>query len=201
MSREPSRRFDARELRRFLAAVDGGLAEPVRAILLGGSALAVGYGVGVGTADVDTWETDLGKIDAAVARARRMTGLDIPVDSAAVGDVPYESESRLRRVLPQLHRLEVYVPEKHDLALSKIMRCHEGDLAGIESLHRRHELDAETLATRYMEEMNHVIGEPTRIDLHLFAAIERLFGAVPAEAVERRLSAWRKRSAPGARIR
>jgi hypothetical protein len=98
-------------------------------------------------------------------------------------------------VLPRLHRLEVYVPEKHDLALSKIMRCHEGDLAGLEALHRLHALDEETLAARYMEEMSHAIGDPRRIDLNLLAAIERLFGTLEAEAVERRLSAWRRRQA------
>jgi hypothetical protein len=193
MPHETLRRFDARELRRFLRAVDAELDGPVRVVLVGGSALALGYAVGTGTVDVDTWETDLRRIGAAAARARAATGLDIPIDSAAVGDMPYEYESRLRRVLPRLHRLEVYVPEKHDLALSKVMRCHEGDLAGIEALHRLHGLDEETLVTRYMEEMKHVIGDPSRIDLNLLVAVERLFGVVDAEVVERRLAEWRQK--------
>ena len=192
MPHESLRRFDARELRRFLRAVDAELDGTVRVVLVGGSALALGYAVGTSTVGVDTWESDLGRIRGAAARARAATGLDIPIDSAAVGDVPYEYESRLRRVLPRLHRLEVCVPEKHDLALSKVMRCHEGDLAGIEALHRLHGLDEETLVTRYMEEMKHVIGDPGRIDLNLLAAVERVFGVVDAEAVERRLAEWRK---------
>jgi hypothetical protein len=192
MPHETLRRFDARELRRFLRAVDAELDGPVRVVLVGGSALALGYAVGTGTVDVDTWETDLRRIGAAAARARAATGLDIPIDSAAVGDMPYEYESRLKRVLLGLHKLKVYVPEKHDLALSKVMRCHEGDLAGIEALHRLHGLDEETLVTRYMEEMKHVIGDPGRIDLNLLVAVERLFGVVEAEAVERRLAEWRQ---------
>jgi len=192
MPREVLRRFDARELRRFLGAVDAELDGPARIVLVGGSALALGYAVGTGTVDVDTWETDLGRIRVAAARARAATGLDIPIDSAAVGDMPYEYESRLRRVLRRLRRLAVYVPEKHDLALSKIMRCHEGDLAGLSALHRLHGLDEETLVTRYMEEMKHVIGDPGRIDLNLLAAIERVFGVAEAEVVERRLATWRQ---------
>jgi hypothetical protein len=69
MSPEPLRRFDAAELRRFLASVDTFLDRPVRVILVGGSALALGYQVGVGTMDIDTWETDLGIIGPAVKRA------------------------------------------------------------------------------------------------------------------------------------
>jgi hypothetical protein len=182
MPHETLRRFDARELRRFLRAVDAELDGPVRVVLVGGSALALGYAVGTGTVDVDTWETDLRRIGAAAARARAAMGLDIPI----------EYESRLKRVLLGLHKLKVYVPEKHDLALSKVMRCHEGDLAGIEALHRLHGLDEETLVTRYMEEMKHVIGDPGRIDLNLLVAVERLFGVVEAEAVERRLAEWRQ---------
>jgi hypothetical protein len=198
MPPETLRQFDAAELRRFLTAIDAGLDRPARVVLLGGSALAVGYKVGVGTTDIDTRKTDLGGIGPAVARARTATGLDIPVGSADVGDVPFHYESRLRRVLPKLRRLKVLVLEKHDLALSKIMRCHEGDLAGIEALHRLRGLDHETLVARYMNEMDHVIGEPARIDLNLLAAIERLFGELEAEIVRRRIRAWRQGRRPDA---
>jgi hypothetical protein len=193
MPPEQLRRFDAAELRRFLAAIDACLDGPARVVLVGGSALAIGYEVGVGTLDVDTWETDLDAIGSAVARARDITRLDIPVGPAAVGDVPFHYETRLRRVMPELHRLEVHVLEKHDLALSKIMRCHEGDLVGLAALQRLHGLDEETLVTRYMDEMDHVIGDPARIDLNLLAALELLYGEAEAEAVRRRILAWRQR--------
>jgi hypothetical protein len=196
MPPEGLKRFGAAELRRFLAAIDANLEEPANVVLLGGSALAVGYEVGVGTTDIDTWETDLRVVEPAASRARTATGLDIPVGSAGVGDVPYHYESRLVRVMPELKRLTVHVLEKHDLALSKIMRCHEGDLVGIQALHRRLGLDEETLVARYIAEMDHVIGDPARIDLNLLAAVERLYGELEAEGVRKRLLAWRQSRRP-----
>lgn len=182
------------ELRRFLAAVDASLSGPARMILVGGCALAIGYEVGSGTRDIDTWQTDLGGLRAAIARARDVTGLDIPVGSAAAGDVPYDYESRLRRVMADLRHLEVYVLEKHDLALSKILRCDERDLMALEDLHRLQKLDEETLVARYMGEMDHAIGDPARIDLNLVVAVERLFGEIEADGVRRRVESWRRRS-------
>ncbi|MBN1770308.1 MAG: hypothetical protein JXB32_03525 [Deltaproteobacteria bacterium] len=195
MPPEGLRRFDATELRRFLAAIDASLPGRARVVLLGGSALAVGYQLDTGTTDIDTWETDLAAVQPAAERAREVTGLQIPVGDAGVADAPYQYESRLVRVMPELQHLEVFVLEKHDLALSKIMRCHEGDLAGIQALHRRHGLDRETLVARYMTEMDHAIGDPKRIDLNLQVAVERLYGEAEAAAVGRRLDAWRQRGA------
>lgn len=192
MPRDGFRRFDAAELRRFLAVVDACMGAPLQVVLVGGSALAIGYEVGVGTTDVDTWDTDVNALAPAVACAREATGLDIPVGSAAVGDVPYHYESRLRRVLLELLHLEVRVLEKHDLALSKIMRCSELDLVGIAALHTVHRLDEETLVTRYLEEMDHAIGDPARLDIHLLVAVERLYGEVEAEQVRQRIEAWRR---------
>src|SRR4051794_30503425 len=98
MARSGVREFGTRELRAFFAAVDAHLTRRARVIILGGSAIAVGYGVEQGTIDVDTWETDLRPLARAIALAREETGLDIPVSDAAVGDVPSDYESRLLRV-------------------------------------------------------------------------------------------------------
>jgi uncharacterized nucleotidyltransferase DUF6036 len=104
-------------------------------VIIGGSAAALAYAVRTGTVDVDTFETDIAALTAALAAARTKTGLFIPVQRAAVADLPCHYESRLVRELPHLLRLLVRVPERHDLVLSKLMRCHEGDLQCIEEVH------------------------------------------------------------------
>lgn len=186
------RRFEAQELRRFLAAVDAHLDGPARMILVGGSAMALGYGVAAGTRDVDTWETDLRRLDGVFAEARTETGLNIPVEPAAVGDVPWEFESRLQRVLPELPRLQVFVLEKHDLALSKALRCNEGDLVAIEQLHHLRALDRGTLIARYLDEMGHAIGDRARLDQNIVLVVLRLFGELDAALTDREIKAHRR---------
>lgn len=61
---------------------------------------------------------------------------------AGVSDFPYEFEDRLERVLPQLARLHVVVPERHDLALSKILRWAPSDRDDVRELHEAEPLDA-----------------------------------------------------------
>ena len=89
-------------------------------------------------------------VRTALAAARTETGLTIPVQRAAVADLPWHYESRLIRELTHLQRLTVRVPERHDLVLSKVMRCHEGDLQCIEDIHRKHPLDRALLVDRFV---------------------------------------------------
>lgn len=69
----------------------------------------------------------------------------------------------------------VQVPEKHDLALMKVIRGYEHDLDGIEAIHRRSPLDLETLLQRYRDEMGAVVGDPRRLRGQLLALVGRLF--------------------------
>jgi len=185
--------FRADELRRFLAAVDANLTERVAMLILGGGALAL-YGVDAGTSDIDTWETDLSRLQEAMARARAQTGLNVPVSQAAVADTPYHCQDRLWRVFPEFQRLDVFTLEIHDLALSKAVRGYENDLAGIEALHRIHPLDLVTLVGRYVDEMGHVIGGRSRLDRNLLLMIERLFGEIEADRTREELR--RRRRSP-----
>src|SRR5687768_7322683 len=114
------RRYSAAELRIFLAAVDQFLTAPVRLILIGGSALILGYGVADVTKDVDTFNEEVLSIPEALAKARELTRLAIPIGPAGVGELPLNHEDRLRREMTSLEHLVVLVPEKHDLALSKL---------------------------------------------------------------------------------
>ena len=178
------RRFLPAELKAFLAAVDSALPDRVFVILLGGGAAALGYGVRSGTKDLDTL-TEVSAIEAAIKRAREQTGLSIPIEPTPVADLPYEFESRLLRVLPELRRLELFVPEAHDLALSKLVRAHAGDLAALEELHARHPLSFETLVARYRDEMSLAIGDPSRLEQNLLLGVHVLFGEIRRDEAKR----------------
>lgn len=178
------RRFTPDEIKFFLEAVDRYLPGPARVTIIGGSAAALAYSVMAGTADVDTFETNLAALATTFEKAREVSGLHIPVQPAPAGDLPWNYEARLVRVLPHLARLEVYVPERHDLVLSKTLRCHEGDLQCAEEMHALDPLALDVLVERFVNEMDHVIGHPRRVRHNFLVCIERLFGEAVADRVE-----------------
>src|SRR6266545_2299220 len=67
--------------------MDAALAEPVGILIIGGSETALGYGVNIITRDIDTLGFDE-RLRAAASEARTATGLDIPVQNAAIADLP-----------------------------------------------------------------------------------------------------------------
>ena len=68
-------RFDAAEMKRFLVALDDALDSRVRIVVIGGSALSIGYGVAAATNDIDTYESRIDLLAEAAREARRVTGL------------------------------------------------------------------------------------------------------------------------------
>ncbi len=184
--------FRPDEFRRFLVAVDQFLAEPFDLIVIGGAAAALAYGYDEGTTDLDTWTAKFRRIEKALEQAREATGLAIPVEHAAVADAPYEFESRLV-VVPRLdlEHLTVKVPEKHDLALMKLLRGYAKDLQAIRAIHAGRGLAFETLISRYLGEMKHVVGDPRRNDWKFLAVVEQIFPDRLSEA-ERRLRQHRR---------
>ena len=182
--------FLREQFERFLAAVDTALARPVGVVVIGGAAAALHYGVTRATHDIDTWTTVQADLAAAAAKARAVTGLDVPILKSGVADAPYEFESRLERVLPGLRKLTVLVPEKHDLVLMKAVRCYEHDLEAITEIHAHAALDLDTLVRRFEEEMT-PIGDPARIRGNFLVVVERLFPD-SVDAVEERLLKRRK---------
>ncbi len=145
----PLRKWTPDEVTRFLEAVDRNLDEPFRLTIIGGSALGIGYSVDVATRDIDALDSAVMRIEAAAELARHETGLAIPLGPTGVWEMPYNFEDRLQRVLPHLTKLEVQVPEAHDLVLSKLVRGNENDFLQIEELHRRRGLDMNVLVERH----------------------------------------------------
>jgi hypothetical protein len=140
------------------------------------------------TLDIDTFQPVPPKVQAAVERATAQTGLLIPVTFAAVADAPYDYEDRLERVgEPVLRSLELWVPERHDLVLMKLIRAYEHDLEVIEEMHTKQPLTLEVLVSRFEREMSHAIADPSKLRLNLALGVERLFGERVADGVLRRL--------------
>jgi uncharacterized nucleotidyltransferase DUF6036 len=178
------RSFTPEELRRFLKAADARLSARVEMIVLGGGALAVAWDVDLGTSDIDTWTSVPPPLRRAVDHARKDTGLRVPVFHASVSDAPYHFEDRLLRVLPELRRLIVFVPDPYDVALSKTCRGYQKDIDAIAALHGRHPLDREVLVGRYLDEMSHVTGDPGRIEQNFVLLVDRLYGEIEADRVK-----------------
>lgn len=80
-------------------------------------------------------------------------------------------------MLPNLDRLRVFVPEKHDLVLMKTLRGYEHDLQAIAEIHAFSPLDLEILVGRWEQEMQAAIGDPARLRTNFLALVERLFPA------------------------
>lgn len=123
--------FNRTELETFLVALDRNLSRPFDLEIIGEAATILTLGAQSGTKDIDA-VTNTAPIQPAVDAAREETGLNIPLTSVGIYDIPYYYEKRLRLVpIPGLSKLRVYVPEKHDWALTKIMRALQKDVEDI----------------------------------------------------------------------
>lgn len=174
----------------FLQAIDRHLTRRVRVEIIGGSAAALAHGAKSTTTDLDTFNALNKELLDAVARAIEETGFDIPVSQSTVADVPYNYEDRLERQLPELDHLEVWVLEKHDLVLSKTVRCYDHDLQQILEIHQYAALSFDVLVERFESEMANAIGDPARIRSNFLLMIQTVFGELPRASVEKRLKSW-----------
>lgn len=180
------RKFSTDEFQRFLRLVDAQLGGPCRIVLIGGGAVSLAYQVEHSTSDLDLWTVSDRKFWGAVARAQEIS--DIPVQRASIAEPPYHFEDRLTKLaLEGLTRLEVFVPEPHDLVLMKAARAEAHDLDAIEGIHRKVALDLDTLIERYHETKGQVTGSPAMFKVKFQAVIARLFGEDVATSIERRL--------------
>jgi hypothetical protein len=170
-------RFDRVQLVTFLRALDRHVRRPASVVVIGGAAASIAYDSGTRTADIDVWTGLSAELLDAAEEARRQTGLAIAVGSAAVADLPFNYEDRLRSARGlRLRRLAVRFPEKYDLALAKVVRGYQHDLDAIEGIHRRHRLSQRTLVARFEAEMGAAITDPRRLRLNVAMLAARLYG-------------------------
>ena len=93
------------------------------------------------------------------------------------------------RLLPELQKLSVFALEKHDLALSKMIRGSEHDFKQIAELHRLQVLDLDTLINPFIAEMRHAIGDPKHLRLSFGVLVEELYGELEGIEASRRIAA------------
>lgn len=187
------KRHGRANIERFVAALDAAIEEPTAVLVIGGAAAIIHYGAESPTHDIDTFQRLSPALERAAAVAGARTGLDIPVSFAAVADAPYNFEDRLERVTELgLKNLDIYVPERHDLALMKTIRGYEHDIEVIAELHRKRPFDLDILKTRLRDEMSHVIKDPRSLRINFVLVVDRLFGTSTAGLVRDELE-WQAR--------
>jgi hypothetical protein len=183
--------FQADQIRRFLETVDKHLRSPVRLVIIGGGAALLGHGAKSPTRDIDTFEGNPLLLDEAVARAQAEIGFTVPMGSAAVADLPLHYEDRQQRPLPHLRRLEVLVPDRYDLVLSKLVRASQADLVVCREIHDHKALEFDVLLRRYLDEMNHAIGRQADRDQNLVAAVEFIWDERTADRAQQMIEQHR----------
>ena len=183
--------FSKDDLSRFVTALDSHLAKPRSIVLIGGAAASLGYGISRTTTDIDTLESTA-DLTEAIRLARADTGLDVPFQEVGIWDAPYDYEDRLRPIEMGLQKLQLLVPEKHDLALMKVVRGQKNDQDAIEQIANRVGLDRATLVFRFKNDMTHAIGNHRFLVQNFLAVIEMLFGEHEADQVNSELESDRR---------
>jgi len=178
--------FSKDELLKFLRAVDGALSESVEITIIGGAAAALQYGATQVTNDIDTWDRLTLVLLNAVREATEKTGLKVPVNQVGIAECPYFYQERLVTLNLRLKRLVVRVPERHDLALMKMARGTQHDLAVLEQMHTVQQFDLDTLLVRFEEEMGETIAPDSVLRPLMRMLIERLFGKDASKKLKRR---------------
>jgi len=178
------RPFGNREFRTFLKAVDRQLSRPFRLDIIGEAAAVLSFRAESGTTDIDV-ENDVGPLKGVFEAAREKTGLDIPVGTVGIHDAPWSYEDRVRRVrIPGLRKLQVFVPEKHDWALMKIVRLLGKDIEDIREVSDKIGFNRNVFLKRFLEEMTHVIGRRADLVYNFVTMMSELYGDGEADRME-----------------
>lgn len=190
------RTYQAEQIRLFLTKLDGHLRVRVRLVIIGGGAALLQHGARSPTRDIDTFEGDPSALREAAALAEAEIGFAVPMARAGVADLPLHYEDRCERPLPQLTHLDVLVPDRYDLVLSKLVRASQADLVVCKEIHEHKALNVTALVRRYVEEMNHAIGRHADRDQNLIAAVEFMWDAATADHAERLIERSRASGLP-----
>lgn len=185
------KQFLPEELIQFLQKTDELLTADCALIIIGGAAASLAYGATRTTTDIDLATEPPKHLQAALELARTETGISIPVSYVGLHEPPYAFEDRLTVLKsPALNKLHLYVPERHDLALMKMVRGYENDIQAIEEIHQTYPLKFEILIERFMDEMTQVRGNPSYIRLNFLLMVEALFSPEEVEEAKRITKKW-----------
>lgn len=186
------KKFPPDELLEFLSLVDEELPGETDLVIAGGAAIAIAYSVTAHvTGDIDVLHA--GKhfwnaCEAATKHAKKQ----IPVSQRAAGIAALPMGYEERQLLVEKKRfknLNLFVPERHDLAMMKIGRGDEHDLAGLEDVHKAAPFDLDTLIERYWETVEHRIGRADDFRYAFLSLVERLFSDRDVERAKKETKA------------
>lgn len=174
-------KFDRAQVVAFLRVVDLFLKHDLQIFLVGGAAALLGYHARGKTSDLDVFAIlagDKNDLQQAAREAAQVTGLDVSVGDAPVTDLPYNYEDRWKPVRgTRFKKLTVIVPDKYDLALSKMVRGYPHDLDAIRSMHEHHPLSASVLAKRFEDEIwNEAVTDPKKFARNMVGLMQLLYG-------------------------
>jgi hypothetical protein len=172
------RAFTPEEIRAFFEALGESFDAPAELVVVGGAGAILRHGATRPTVDIDTYSVPVPDgFVAAVTRARERTRLIIPIEHPAVADAPWNYQERLEPVTGlNAGRLTILVPDRHDLALMKVVRSYRKDLDVIAEMHRVNPFDLDTLVRRFTDEMGHVISDEKVLRQKFLLCVQELFG-------------------------
>lgn len=166
MAAKPQSELPAEPWRSFLADLDALLGQPTDLHCIGGFAISQYFGFARETADLDVLSIAPEPMRAAIASAAgRGSALHkrhrVFIDHVGVANFPDNYESRLQRAWPVWEKLRLWIPEPHDLALTKLERSNERDIRDVMFLAQMGLIDRTMLVARFETEMEPYVTGPT----------------------------------------
>lgn len=142
----------------FLNDLDAQLTETVDLHCAGGFAVSQCYGIGRETADLDVLSVIPRNLSGHLLKLAGYESLlhkrhRVYFQRVEVANFPDSYSSRLITVFPAYQKLQLWVLEAHDLALTKLERSSDKDLQDILHLANRGYLKKDILIERYRAEM------------------------------------------------
>ena len=183
-------KFDREDLIAFLRVLDARLTRPGTIRLIGGAVVGLCYLPAYQTRDIDYAWADR-EVQAAITELEAERPDFVLTAQTGVYFAPYAHEQRLVTLdIPGLTRLNVEVPERHDLAIMKASRGFDRDVEALAQIHAIEPFDLRTLVERFNETW--VTGPQRLSDLGFLNLIETLFGPERAEQAEQMLNLVRR---------
>jgi hypothetical protein len=166
MAATPQSELPAEPWRSFLAGLDALLDQPADLHCIGGFAISQFFGFARETADLDVLSVAPQSMRAAkAAAAGEESALHkkhrVFIDQVGVANFPDSYASRLQRAWPFWKKLRLWIPEPHDLALTKLERSNERDIRDVVFLAQAGLINETTLTARFESEMEPYLIGPT----------------------------------------
>ncbi len=183
-------KYTRTHLVKFLHALDDELPRKMTIVIIGGASLSLAYVFTNTTVDVDLLKKMNSDLSEAIERAKIKTNLEIKVSTADVRAEILNLEKRLftPTLLNGFKKLQILIPEKHDIALMKAARMEARDLEDIRELHFLEQLDSNVLFERFQKEVLPLVsGSDELAKARFLEMIDSLFGEDKANEFEKKI--------------